>query len=56
LGMVMMTIEDIRKEEAECDLKFEPVLDMYNLLDNYLPNLITEKEEMDNRQLLRKKW
>jgi dynein heavy chain len=55
LGMVMMTVEEIRKEEAEVDLNFEPVLDMYNLLDNYLPNLITEKEEMDNRQFLRKK-
>jgi len=28
---------------------------MYFLLDNYLPNGITDKDEMDARHLLRKK-
>ena len=56
LGMVMMTMEEIRKEEAVVDLKFNPVLDMYNLLDHYLPNLVTEREEVENRQTLKQKW
>jgi len=29
---------------------------MYSLLDSYLPGGITDKEEMDSRQLLKKKW
>ena len=56
LGLVMNTLEQIRKEQSEIDLKFAPVLEMYALLDTYLPGGITDKEEMDNRQLLKKKW
>ena len=56
LGTVMHTLEDIRREQATIDLKFGPILDMYNLLDQYLPNQVTEKEELDNRQQLRQKW
>ena len=56
LGTVMQTLEDIRREQATIDLKFGPILDMYNLLDQYLPNQVTEKEEMDNRQQLKSKW
>jgi dynein heavy chain len=56
LGMVMNTLEEIRKEQSESDLKFAPVLEMYALLETYVPGAITDKEEMDNRQLLLKKW
>jgi len=56
LGLVMTTLEDIRVEQAEIDLKFDPVLDMYSLLDTYLPGGITDKEEIDSRLLLKKKW
>merc|ERR1712146_563645 len=56
LGLVMTTLEEIRNEQANIDLKFDPVLDMYGLLDTYLPGGITDKEELESRQLLRKKW
>ena len=56
LGLVMNTLEEIRREQSESDLKFAPVLEMYALLETYLPGGITDKEEMDNRQLLLKKW
>lgn len=29
---------------------------MYALLDNYLPNGITDKDEMDARSMLRRTW
>lgn len=29
---------------------------MYSLLDNYLPNGITDKDEMDSRSMLRRNW
>lgn len=56
LGYVMETLEQIRKEQAEIDMKFNPVQEMYSLLDNYLPGGITDKDEMDARSLLRRNW
>ncbi len=52
----MQTLLMIRKQQAEIDMKFDPVRDMYLLLDIYLPSCITDKDEMDNRQMLRKHW
>ena len=43
----MECLEDIRKVQAEIDLKFNPVQDMYALLDLYLPGGISDKDEMD---------
>ena len=56
LGYVMETLEDIRKLQAEIDMKFNPVQDMYALLDNYLPGGITDKDEMDSRSMLKRNW
>jgi dynein heavy chain, axonemal len=56
LGYVMETLEDIRRQQAEVDMKFNPVQEMYALLDNYLPGGITDKDEMDNRSMLKPKW
>ena len=56
LGTVMQTLEEIRKEQATIEFKFNPILDMYALLDLYLPNQVTEKEEMDNRTSLKSNW
>lgn len=56
LGYVMEALENIREQQAEIDMKFNPVQDMYGLLDNYLPNGITDKDEMDSRSMLRRNW
>lgn len=37
-------------------MKFNPVYEMYSLLDNYLPGGITDKDEMDARSLLKRNW
>lgn len=56
LGNVMMTLMDIRNEQAEIDMKFNPILDMYSLLEQHLPNLLTDRDEIDNKNQLRQKW
>lgn len=56
LGYVMQTLDQIRKQQAEIDMQFNPVQDMYTLLDNYLPGGITDKDEMDQRSMLRRNW
>lgn len=37
-------------------MKFGPVFDMYALLDIYLPGGVVDKEVVENRQMLEKKW
>ena len=55
LGQVMKALEEIREEESEIELKFRPVSEMYNLLEQYLPEVM-EKEEMDSKSILEKDW
>jgi len=52
----MFALQEIRREQAEIDMKFNPVIDMYHLLDNYLPGGITDKDEMDARSMLKNNW
>ena len=49
LGLVMNTIDEIKKEQSEIDLKFGPVFDMFNILDIYLPGGVVDKEVVENR-------
>lgn len=37
-------------------MKFNPVLEMYSLLDIYLAGGIIDKDEMDNRSMLWRNW
>jgi len=37
-------------------MKFNPVFEMYNLLDTYLSGGITDKDEMDQRTMLKNNW
>lgn len=37
-------------------MKFNPVLDMYALLDSYLPGGIIDKDELDSRLMLKSNW
>jgi dynein heavy chain len=55
LGSVMSALEEIRKKESEIEINFRPVIDMYNLLDTYLPE-IKEKDETDASTILDKDW
>lgn len=56
VGNVMTTLEKIRKEQAEEKINFQPVQDMYSLLDTYLAEGIKDKDEMDQRQCLIVDW
>jgi dynein heavy chain len=56
LGIVMEKLEEIRNMQTVIDIKFNPVLDMYTLLDSYLPPGNIDKDEMDHRSMLRRSW
>jgi len=56
LGNVMQALEEIRKKESEIEINFRPVIDMYNLLDTYLPEIREKQEEPDASSVLDKDW
>jgi len=59
LGEVMKTLEEIRLQQAEIDMKFGPVFEMYNLLNNYLQlsgGAGLDKEEEDSKSMLKRNW
>lgn len=56
LGNVMTALEEIRKKESEIEINFRPVIDMYDLLDNYLPELRSGSDEADASTVLDKDW
>jgi dynein heavy chain len=55
LGNVMSALEEIRQKESEMEIKFRPVVEMYNLLETYLPEVM-EKEDVDPTTVLDKDW
>jgi dynein heavy chain len=55
LGNVMSALEEIRQKESEMEIKFRPVVEMYSLLETYLPEVM-EKEEIDPSTVLDKDW
>jgi len=55
LGNVMSALEEIRQKESEMEIKFRPVVEMYSLLETYLPEVM-EKEEIDPATVLDKDW
>ena len=46
LGNVMSALEEIRVKESQIEIDFRPVIDMYRLLEIYIPDIM-EKEEVD---------
>jgi len=55
LGSVMQALEEIRTKESEIEIDFRPVIDMYRLLEVYIPEAM-EKEEVSPQQILDKDW
>lgn len=56
LRSVMDHLKDIRDRESGIQMEISPVMDMYRLLEKYLPQNIIQKEEMDARSMLMPRW
>ena len=56
LRSVMDHLRDIRDRESGIQMEISPVMDMYRLLEQYLPDNIIQKEEMDARSMLVPRW
>ena len=56
LRLTMNVLKEIRERESGIDMEINPVLDMYAMLEHYLPPGYMEKEEMDQKSILRSNW
>ena len=56
LGFMMQVLKEVREKESSIDLEIDPIMDMYQMLECHLPSGFMEKEEIDNKTVLRSNW
>ena len=56
LGFMMNLLREVREKESCIDMEIEPVMEMYKMLEDYLPSGFMEEEEIDNKTVLRSNW
>ena len=50
LRRVMNVLKEVRERESSIEMEIGPILDMYSLLEMYLPGGVVDKEEMDKKK------
>lgn len=56
LRFVMMVLKETRERESSIEMVFAPIFDMYQMLEHYLPGGLVNKDEMDQKSILRPSW
>lgn len=56
LSFIMRLLVDIRERESSMEMEINPIMDMYRMLESYLPSGFMEKEEIDKKTVLRTNW
>ena len=56
LRFVMNLLKEVRARESGINMEINPVLDLYEMLEYYLPEGFMDKEEMDQKSVLRSNW
>lgn len=56
LGYVMNVLKEIREKESSINIEVTPILDMYSMLERYLPEGVIEKEEIDKKSSIYASW
>ena len=56
LRSIMDKLKEIRVRESGIEAEITPVLDMYSMLERFLPQGYMDKEEMDQISVLRSSW
>ena len=56
LRFMMNMLKEVREKESSIDIDINPIMDMYQLLEYYLPVGFMEKEEIDKKTVLRSSW
>ncbi len=56
LRFVMGVLKEIRERESSIEMEVSPILDMYQMLESYLPGGYMDKDEMDQKSVIRSSW
>eukprot|EP00936_MAST-01D_sp_MAST-1D-sp1_P000393 g393.t1 len=56
LKYLINVLKEVRERESTVEFEIHPVLDMYQMLESYLPAGTIEHEEMDQQSVLRNSW
>lgn len=56
LRFMMNLLREVREKESSIDMEINPIMDMYQMLECYLPSGFMEKEEIDKKTVLRSNW
>mmetsp|Transcript_4168 Transcript_4168/g.6057 ORF Transcript_4168/g.6057 Transcript_4168/m.6057 type:complete len:134 (+) Transcript_4168:1123-1524(+) len=56
LRFMMNLLREIREKQSSIDMEINPIMDMYQMLEYYLPSGFMEKEEIDKKTVLRTNW
>lgn len=56
LSFIMRLLVDVRERESSMEMEINPIMDMYRMLESFLPPGFMEKEEIDKKTVLRANW
>ena len=56
LRFVMNVLKEVRERESSIEMEINPILNMYDLLEHYLPGGHMDAEEMDQKSTIRATW
>ena len=52
----MSILKEVREKESSIEIEISPMLDMYGVLDHYIPGGVVDKDEMDKKSIIRTSW
>jgi dynein heavy chain, axonemal len=56
LRYLISVLKEVRERESTIEFEVNPILDMYQMLGDYLPPGCIDQEEMDMKTVIRKTW
>jgi dynein heavy chain len=56
LRYVMMVLKEVREKESSIEMDISPILDMYIMLDHYLPGGVVNHEELEQKANMMGSW
>ncbi|OWZ14140.1 Dynein heavy chain, partial [Phytophthora megakarya] len=56
LRFVMGVLKEVRERESAIEMELNPIADMYDMLEHFLPGGYMDKDEMDQKSILRGSW
>lgn len=56
LSFIMKLLVEARNRESTMEMEITPIMDMYRMLESYLPSGFMDKDEIDKKTVLRNNW